>query len=302
MKYSRLWLFMLVFTLMMIPGRVMAEAAYSFQISRLVVNVFWNDDGSSSIDYVFSFANDPSGHTINYVDVGVPNRYFEVNSIRADVDGKPVSDISASGFQGRGSGVAIGLGSASIAPGNSGNVHVFIGTVNKMMYPSTVDATYASVNFIPHYYDSTTVHGTSDLSVIFHLPRGVQPGEGLWYTAPAGWPSQPNPALDEQGRVMYTWENPNANDYTSYLFGVGFPLKYVPASAIVGETIGENTENFFSPLIPYLKAIGIVGFISLIIYGMVLAIKKHKMDYLPPTIAIEGYGIKRGLTSIEAAI
>jgi len=44
------------------------------------------------------------------------------------------------------------------------------------------------------------------------------------------------------------------------------------------------------------------GFIALIIWLGIANEKKRKLKYLPPKIRIEGHGIKRGLTAIEAAI
>jgi hypothetical protein len=41
---------------------------------------------------------------------------------------------------------------------------------------------------------------------------------------------------------------------------------------------------------------------GLTIYGVTIGAKKRKLAYLPPKIAVEGMGIKRGLTAVEAAI
>jgi hypothetical protein len=47
---------------------------------------------------------------------------------------------------------------------------------------------------------------------------------------------------------------------------------------------------------------GFFGLIVLIIAVAALSQRRRKLDYLPPKIAIEGHGIKRGLTAVEAAI
>ena len=41
---------------------------------------------------------------------------------------------------------------------------------------------------------------------------------------------------------------------------------------------------------------------ALSIGGSYYSNKRRKLQYLPPKIAIEGHGIKRGLTAVEAAI
>ena len=51
---------------------------------------------------------------------------------------------------------------------------------------------------------------------------------------------------------------------------------------------------------------GFCSFFALMFFGApimgVVSNRKRKMKYLPPKIAIEGHGIKRGLTAVEAAI
>ena len=100
----RKWL-ILLFLLIAIAafplGTVFAQNYY-FQLVENQVHVFWNEDGTSSIDYVFVFTNDSSASPIDYVDVGLPNRNFDSSSIYADVDGQPVANISASDYQGLG--------------------------------------------------------------------------------------------------------------------------------------------------------------------------------------------------------
>jgi hypothetical protein len=48
--------------------------------------------------------------------------------------------------------------------------------------------------------------------------------------------------------------------------------------------------------------LGFFGFIGLVLFGSVSANKNRRLQYLPPKIALEGNGIKRGLTAVEAAI
>src|SRR5689334_6686460 len=81
--------------------------SYSFSLDKEVVNVSWNSDGTLALDYVFTFTNQPGAHTIDFVDVGLPNNNYDFNSIQADVNGTPVSITRD--YQGSGSGVAVDL-------------------------------------------------------------------------------------------------------------------------------------------------------------------------------------------------
>jgi len=282
-----------------LPTSALAQDYY-FQLPQLTIDVFWNEDGTQSLDYTFVFANDPSGHAIEYVDLGLPNSDFDVTSISASVDGNPLTYISRSEFQGEGSdGVAVGLGAHSIPPGQTGTVRIYVGKVSSVLYADSKDPDYASAVFKNAYFVSSIIYGKTDLTVNYHLPPGVQPDEPRWHAAPAGFPDEPQTGFDNEGRIIYTWNNPNANGYTQYQFGASFPKTYIPASAIVRkDPFAWVKEIDVEVLIPFCCISFFVGSIGWGIYSE----NKRKLQYLPPKIKIEGHGIKRGLTAVEAAI
>lgn len=279
---------------------------YYFSLDKEVVNVYWNSDGTMALDYLFTFTNQPSGHAIEFVDVGMPNGSFDFSSISADINGNSLS-ISRD-FQGSGSdGFAVEMGSHAIPPGQSGTVHVYVGSVERVLYTDSEDETYASAVFSPAYFIPSVVTGSTDITISFHLPPGVGTEEGKWHSAPSGFPSEPEASLDSDGRVTYTWNNPNASASTRYEFGASFPKSYVPDSAIQSKPVftppittspSFNFGNLISTLV--------CGFFALMFLGIpilgVINGQRRKLKYLPPKIAIEGHGIKRGLTAVEAAI
>jgi hypothetical protein len=302
-KILRLSFFILILiSLLLIPTVALAQT-YLFSMDSQIVNIFVNEDGTTSIDYLFTFTNDRSASPIDFVDVGLPNSSFVDNSISADVDGEPITDISRSGYQGQGgSGVAVGLGSNAIKPGKTGRVHVFIGTQKNVLYTDSQDKNYTSLVFSPTWFGSQYVKGTTKIQVYFHLPLGVKPEEPKWHEAPSGFPSQPATGLDDQGRVTYLWENDSASGSTQYTFGASFPKQYVAASAIVKPSIWETLGINPSDLMGFTMCCGFIAFIVLIVGASFRSTQARKLQYLPPRIAIEGHGIKRGLTAIEAAI
>lgn len=298
---KRLLAILIIFVYLFTPAIALAQD-YLFELSQLMVDVYWNADGTESINYTFVFRNSPSGHTIEYVDVGIPNGNFNSNDILADVNGIGITDISESGFQGEGSsGVALGLGGNSIAPGNMGVVHVFIPNVRGVLYQDDKDQTYASAVFIPNYFGSQYVTGSTDMTVTFHLPPGVQKEEPRWHAAPSGFPSEPATGFDDQGNITYTWQNQSASGSKAYTFGASFPKKYVPEQVIVKSNPFAFLQNLNidgSWCFPFLCVAGFIGFFA----WMSIAGNKRRMQYLPPKISIEGHGIKRGLTAVEAAL
>lgn len=270
---------------------------YAFNLDKMVVNVYWNEDGTLSLDYLFVFTNFQFASPIDYIDIGLPNEAYKLSNIRAEVEGEPVTDISASPYVKPG--VAIGLGALAIQPGETAQVRVYIEAIERVLYTDSTDSNYASAVFSPTWFGSDYVHGTTDITVIYHLPPGVKPEEPRWHEAPPGFSQSPIAGFDDQGRITYTWNNPSANGYTQYKFGASFPKSYVPAAAIVRPSPFAWVKSIdLECLIPILCFASIVGIIAFSVY----AEKRRKLKYLPPKIAIEGHGIKRGLTAVEAAI
>jgi hypothetical protein len=299
---KRLLVTLIVFVLLFIPASVLAQEYY-FQVPQMTVDVYWNADGTVSLNYTFFFKNDSSGHIIDYVDVGIPNSNFNAANILADINGVAITDISESGFQGEGgSGVALGLGSNAIPAGQSGVVRVFIPDVESVLYKDDNDENYASAVFKPNYFGSQYVYGPTNLTVTFHMPPGVQPEEPRWHTAPPGFPSEPETGFDAQGNITYTWQNPNASASQIYEFGASFPRNYIPEETIVKPNpfafLSGIVSTLGSCLFPFLCISGVIGFIAF----SITSDKRRRMQYLPPKISIEGHGIKRGLTAVEAAI
>ena len=76
MKKLRLLASFVLIVLMFTMVSGVAAQSYSFNLTQEIVNVYWNSDGTMALDYVFTFVNDPSGHVIDFVDVGMPNGNF----------------------------------------------------------------------------------------------------------------------------------------------------------------------------------------------------------------------------------
>ena len=297
-------LFVLLLAVVLVLGLTASAYAlqYSFELEKEIVHVYWNNDGSMSLDYTFYFQNASDGHVIDFVDVGMPNTSWQYNSVSADVNGNSV-DVSTD-YQGSGTGFAVDLGDYAIGSGQSGVVHVYVGYIDKVLYQNDELEDYASAVFSPTWFSGEFAFGATDLTVSLHLPTGIQPEEPRYYYPGDSWGGEqiPEIKMDGNGRVTYTWHDSNARPYTQYTFGASFPKSYVPASAIVKpsfwERIGFDEDALFG-----LFMFCCFGFFF---FGIPLISafqqRKRKMKYLSPKIAIEGHGIKRGLTAVESAI
>jgi hypothetical protein len=301
MRRARIVSIFVIFLLFAFVASPVFAQSYLFQVDREVVHVYWESDGTARIEYLFVFTNSPSGHPIDYVDIGMPNSDYDLYSITASVNGNPISHIAPSEYVSPG--VELGLGPNAIPPGQKGQVRASIGEVRNVLYDDSEDPDYASAVFSPTWFGEEYVLGSTHLTVIFHLPPGVGSEEPRWHESPSVWPyDAPYADLDEDGRVRYTWENPNANAYTQYLFGASFPRDYVPAEAVQRPSVSQQLGIDEGVLIGLVCFGGVGLFIVAIIAVAVYASRRRKLDYLPPKLAIEGHGIKRGLTAVEAAV
>ncbi len=278
--------------------------SYYFQLTEQTVNVYLNEDGSVALMYAFVFDNQPGAAAIEFVDVGMPNDNYDWGSISADVDGRAAS--ISSDYQGQGTGFAVDLGVNAIQPGRRGTVNVRVGRITGVFYKASEPADYASFVFSPTWFGSQYVTGSMKMTVVFHLPPGVQANEPRYFPPEGGWPgnTEPQYGFDGDGRITYTWLSAAAQPDKQYKFGAGFPENYIPANTI------SSAPLFNLPSLN-LNADDLMGCFFFLCFGFfmfgmpiigVVQESRRKLQYLPPKIAIEGHGIKRGLTAVEAAI
>jgi hypothetical protein len=288
-----------LFLLALIVSPVLAQD-YSFAVTAETVTVTITPNGTATIDYSYSFNNNAGAHPIDYVDIGMPNNVFLLSNITADVNGTAITDIQYSTVVSPG--LTLGLGSNAIPAGGSGTVHCQVVRVIDVLYPGTAKESepYASFQFSPNWFDSKYASGAANVTVTIILPDPN--GNETRFYPPKNWPGAAGPqaGFTQDNLVFYRWQATNADAHTQYTFGASFPARLVPADEIVQPPpfdlftwIGEHIAWFW---------IGFFLLILLVIYRSQLWTRKQQMEYLPPKISIEGHGIKRGLTAVEAAI
>jgi hypothetical protein len=101
-----------------------SDLGYSFSLDREVVDAFWNEDGSLSLAYEFTFSNDPFASPIEFVDVAIPSQDYQLEEIYAEVDGHVIRHIAESEFVA--GAIELGLGENAIMAGATGRVSVQI--------------------------------------------------------------------------------------------------------------------------------------------------------------------------------
>jgi hypothetical protein len=295
LKKLALWL--LLFSLVVVASPVSAQS-YSFSVDRQVVHAIWENDGTLSLHYEFYFTN--YGDPMDYIDVGMPNANFDISNASAEINGQRITHIADSPYVENG--IELGLGSNAIKSGQKGTVLFHITGIRDVLYIDSDDSNYASAVFSPTWFDPDLVNGSTDLTVIYHFPIEVKPEEPKWHQAPSGFPSEPETGFDDQGRITYTWRNTSANMSRQYKFGASFPAAYVPIAAVSTPTFWQNLGIDPEAIFGWVCICGIGLLFLAIPILSIRGAQKRKLKYLPPKLAIEGHGIKRGLTAIEAAI
>ena len=277
---------------------------YSFEVPEVEVNVYLESDGTAAIEYQYLFRNASGAHVIDFVDIGMPGASsYSLGDITATINNIPITDISSSSYV---DGVALGLGGNAIQPGATGIVYMYAKNVRDVFYFASSDKgeDYASIQFQPNFFESGFTSGSTKLTVKLHLPPDAKDGEVIWYT-PKGWPGDENPAtgIDQENRIVYQWSTTNARGDGVYTFGAAFPARLIPSETVRKEqTVTYNPSALLGTLLPIACCTGFLSLFVLVIYLSIKSAKKRKLKYLPPKIAIEGHGIKRGLTAVEAAI
>ncbi len=285
-----LLLAVLVLLLVQSPGALAQD--YRFRVDRNISHVIVQRDGSADVEYWLTFTCASGAHPIDVVDVGLPNDSYDLGSAQAwYVRGRkeyPLSDIRKSEYLDVG--IEVHLGRYAIKPGQQGTIHVRV-NVKKMVYPDSKDEDYASVEFAPTYFGKEYVYGKTHLEIHFYFPPGVSEDETRYH-------GQKFDEVDRVGdRIVFIYIYPQATGSETHKHGISFPRRYV-------DTVYKPPVNT-GPWLNALLQLACFGGLGFIIFGSLLksyAWQKRKMAYLPPSLAVEGVGIKRGLTAVEAAI
>jgi hypothetical protein len=303
---------LILLALLLVNASAVFAYALKFQVESLDVEFIIESDGTATIDYDYVFVNTAGGDPIDAVDIGMPfNARYSLGDASAEVNGSPVDRIIQSPYV---DGIAAEFGSRAIGRGETGRVQVRIRNVRDVLYPGEQEEEepYVSFQFQPSYFDSQFVSGATNMTVTLRLPPGLEPHEPTYYT-PQNWPGpdEPEASIDDQGRVTYTWTSTEARADRAYIFGGGFPARMVPEGAVIqappppppvaGPTTTTNID-VEGLLCCAGFAVIFGGVIALSVYQGTVGAKKRKLQYLPPKVSIEGHGVKRGLTSVEAAV
>lgn len=283
-------LFLLIFTLLNF-------AQYKFEILRNFSTIEIEKDSSVIVHYSLTFKN--HGAPIDIVDIGLPDENYILSTAKASINGKNISDIRKSTVLQ--SGVEIHLKENAIPPNSTQTLDFSIVT-KKRIYEDDLDKNYASIVFMTTYFGKEYTLSTTKLGFQIIFPEGVKPNEVRYHKT-----KFTEAFIDNRGRVVYRWIINDASPSQGYVFGASFPKAYV--SEVIRVTPLQKILNslkslffaFLSLFFNLLPCFCIFTFIGLTILGIIQN-RKRMMQYLPPSVGMDGVEIRRGLTVPEVAV
>ncbi|RMG18001.1 MAG: hypothetical protein D6729_07790, partial [Deltaproteobacteria bacterium] len=223
-----------------------------------------------------------------------------------------------------------------IAPGAFG-VFEFEAEVPDMIYSDTTDASMASMQFTPTWFDPGAVVGTSRLELAIVLPEGVRPEELRYHDVPY------QKVASDGNRAIAYWRFDDTLLTGPHRVGLSFPRRAV--DRVIEITAWDLLLRWWEarPGLRMVSAIVMLALLTFVYFrftgrtGCVVwvlmmvgfplwwskspaahlgaafawlpllglmewALRRRRQRYLPPIIHVEGGGIKRGLTAPEAAV
>ena len=159
---------------------------------------------------------------------------------------------------------------------------------------------YASFQFSPNWFDYEFVHGNNGPVHDAGPSTGCGADEPRYFLPEGGWPGGTTP---DSGHTTIRTD-------LLYLASSAVPTPIrntssAPPSPRVMYLNPPSSPPRPSPGGKFCRISAASGLVILAIVIIVFAARnasKRKLQYLPPKISIEGNGIKRGLTAVEAAV
>lgn len=297
-----------------LPGTPTNAQTYRFSLPTYEVEAYLEADGSLTLYYYMVFHNDASASPIDFVDLALPYANYSLNNIQATIDGQPMPEINNSAYV---YGAELALKNLAIQPGAQGTVIATVTGITDILFPYDQGdrENYVNFQFTPNFFGSEFDRSkNTEYRMTIILPPAVGSEEGVYYI-PKNWPGEDinESALTQDGRVYYSWFTDNADVHTEYEFGAAFPASAVPIGMITDpddyEEPGSSDSGFAGFFVNLLRSLpcifGVLGFIGISILTKKASQKQtsaRKLQYFPPKLAVDGKGIRRGLTAVEAGI
>ncbi|HEY3398463.1 MAG TPA: hypothetical protein VGM19_12480 [Armatimonadota bacterium] len=330
MNIRRVWLILAL--ALLFPAAAWCD--YSYAIPKMELAITPQKDASVLLEYTIVFACQPGADPKDVVDVGLPDRHYDLSNMKAALNGKPLTDIRKSTVLD--SAVEVHFPDP-IQPGAKGTF-TFSCTMPDRVYQDTTDKTMASLRMTPTYFNPKYVVGNTDLSIVVYLPLSVKPTDlrtqlnqsftakgivknhtfAAWYlkgtrmddkheigiSFPRAW--MDHVVVQTAWDLAWKWWTESDGARLAWglllfvLLGIWF-FRMTRGTGCTLYVIILVLLGIFWANSPALELLGLPVLIAVwVLTGRWQGAKKR--DYLPAIASVKGGGIKRGLTVPEAAV
>lgn len=152
---------------------------YAFSVPTVLLETWVETDGTLTLDYTFTFLNEPGAKALDGVDVGMPSTRWSLSRVKAWQDGEPL-EVQSSPYVDNA--VAANLPRGGLAPGTGATVRVRAEGVGGLLVSDTTAKERVSLRLTPTWFGSQYVRGRSFVRVVIHLPPGISPADLTWHS------------------------------------------------------------------------------------------------------------------------
>ena len=244
--------------------------------------MFVNKDGSIDLIYDIEIACVSGSFNVSYI--GQPKADFNLGEA-FDEKGNALKISKVSGS----SEVEVDFHSRVFA-GESVRFNLTT-SVPKMVYLDTLNPGYAGLQFIPQWWEETSL---KELRVLIVLPKGAVKEQIK--TPPDRFYNSTFTDPETGGLVVY-WEKFDLAPNENFPVGVSFPKELVGQYQVQRTGWDAFVYNILLPNAPIIGA----GVVLLVVIVLVVRNAAKRRPYEKPRLRIESLGVRRGLTAVEAA-
>jgi hypothetical protein len=263
-------------------GAPASSAIYVITSEQL--DVFVGHDGSADMSYQIGITVRPQSTIISGFVIHLPNWHFETSDVSAKLDNKVLQGLKKTGPAEND--LQVNLDSANeMSPGQSYAFSLVV-NVGAMVLKHPSDPSKARISITPTWWDPNIVQSIQSLKVNLNLPEDLLDQSKVQYSDGA--------QVGEHGnRLILSWNYTDVpSDQRTELHAD------IPASAVshVYDPFWDIQFHFYQN---WLYMIVVIVAVVVVAVGIRKALRK---PYVKPYLNIEGWGPRKGLGPMEAAL
>jgi hypothetical protein len=263
-------------------GASVSDEVYVITSERL--DAFVSHDGSADLNYRIQITVRPQSTPVGSFVIHMPNWHFETSGVTAKLDDKIIQGLKKTGSAEND--IKVTLDPVNeMQPGVSYDFSLVV-NVGAMVLKHPTVSSKARVSITPTWWDPNIVQNIQRLEVNLNLPEDLLDQSKVQYTSGA--------VVEVHGnRLILSWNYTDVpSDQRTELYAD------IPASAVshVYDPFWDIQFHFYQN---WLYLVVVIVAVAVVAVGVKKALRK---PYVKPYLDIEGWGPRKGLGPMEAAL